>query len=102
MATDLKDWPFKDARSTCVFTSKSVARGETWIQFVSHDAEDGAWQFHPPGDQTPEESATVVSLLTIFRLDASIADLADLQTGWWAERASTDAPWVRHKEAPAG
>lgn len=102
MTTDTKDWPFKDARSTSVFTSKSVARGEMWIQFVSHDAEDGAWQFHPPGDQTPEESATVVSLQTIFRLDASIAELADLPVGWWAERAAKDAPWVRHREDSAG
>jgi hypothetical protein len=73
-----------------------VVYGILAILFVSHDEEDGAWQFHD-GDSTSSENARIVSLLQIVTIDPSIMDLADLPYGWEASRNSKDASWSRSK-----
>ena len=62
--------------------------------FVSHDAEDDGWQFL---DGTPPkmEDALIVSLYSIVQRDPSVASLADLPSGWQAERISANAAWKR-------
>ena len=91
--TDL--WPFCDAKNSAVFTSKRVIDGSDWIHYVTHDADDGAWQFHPYGGPTPEIEAAVVSLESVLQLDDSIRLLADLPIGWHAWRGSKSSEWIR-------
>ena len=43
--SSLFDWKFTDSPHTRVFLSKSVHEGENLFTYVSHDEEDGAWQF---------------------------------------------------------
>jgi hypothetical protein len=50
-----------------------VVYGILAILFVSHDEEDGAWQFHD-GDSTSSENARIVSLLQIVTIDPSLMD----------------------------
>lgn len=90
-------WPFADKPSVAVFTTKSVALGKDRILFVSHDAEDGAWQFLGK-DEWTEDSASVVALSSIVRLDPTITKLADLPLGWIAFRNSVDALWQRQTQ----
>jgi hypothetical protein len=40
-------WPFSDPPNAAVFTSKKILDDNDWIQTVTHDEDDGAWQFHP-------------------------------------------------------
>lgn len=89
------DWPFADPPTTAVFTSKRILAGLDWIHYVTHDAEDGAWQFHPYAAPTPDEEAAVVSLRSIMDMDPAVKDLSDLPLGWCAWRADRDAPWQR-------
>lgn len=91
----MSSWPFKDAENTAVFTSKKIIGGNDWIQYVAHDADDGAWQFHPCGGSTPEHDAAVVSLKSIVALDNSLLGLADLPLGWHAWRKSKSSSWER-------
>lgn len=91
-------WPFADPPNTAVFTSKRILNGDVWIYYVSHDEEDGAWQFHPKSGPTPESEAAVVSLRTVVELDPSITTLADLPLGWCAWREQQDASWQRVKK----
>jgi len=88
-------WPFSDAERTAVFTSKRVIDGSDWIHYVTHDADDGAWQFHPYSGPTPEQEAAVVSLRSILDLDDSVRSLSDLPRGWHAWRESTSSTWTR-------
>lgn len=88
-------WPFPDAENTAAFTSKKILNGADWVYHVTHDADDGAWQFHPYGGPTPENEAAVVGLETMLSLDASIQTVADLPLGWHAWRESPTAPWMR-------
>ena len=87
-------WPFADKPNVAVFTTKSVASGKDSILFVSHDADDGSWQFLG-SDELTEGTASVVGLSSVVRLDASIAELADLPLGWIAHRETRRDPWTR-------
>lgn len=91
-------WPFTDQENTAVFTSRRILDGSDWVHYVTHDAEDGAWQFHPCAGPTPVEEAAVVSLRTMMDLDGSISALADLPLGWHAWRDRPDVPWTRRPQ----
>jgi hypothetical protein len=87
-------WKFPVSPHTGVFTTKKINRQEEPITYVSHDADDGAWQFHGPSD-SPTEEAVVVCFHHITDHDPSIRELFDLQTGWCAWRDEVGAPWHR-------
>ncbi len=90
-------WPFPDPPNVAVFTSKRIVDGRDWIHYVTHDDEDGAWQFHPFGGPTPEAEAAVVSLSTIVKLDPTVAELGDLPVGWSAWRDDRGGVWQRER-----
>ena len=94
----MTSWPFKDPPNVAVFTSKQILSGEEWIYYVSHDEEDGAWQFHPMSGPIAENQASVVGLRTILDLDPSLAILADLPLGWCAWRDEKGSAWQRMKK----
>jgi hypothetical protein len=87
-------WPFADPKNVAAFTVRQIAREGYPILRVTHDSEDGAWQFLEW--VTPrEEDAMVVSLEEMTRIDPSILDLADLPLGWRAIRRRPDERWHR-------
>lgn len=89
-------WPFEDPPNTAVFTSADVVERLAPILFVTHDADDGAWQFHS-AHEAPDSvaDARVVSLATICAQDQSLLLLADLPVGWSAHRDQVGGPWQR-------
>ncbi len=89
------NWPFEDAINTAVFTSSRILGGDDWVYYVSHDQDDGAWQFHPYSGRTPEHEAKVVSLKSMLEVEPRIAELADLPHGWHAWRQDKDDVWQR-------
>ena len=91
------DWPFEDPPNLAVITSRAIVSGDDWIAYVSHDEDDGGWQFHGP-EAIGIDDAAVVALRTIFDKDPSIAELADLPPGWQASREAPDAPWERFQD----
>ena len=64
------------------------------ILLVTHDADDGMWQFLT-GGPVQMADAMLVSLRELYRLDPSIGELADLPLGWTAERSAPEQPWTR-------
>ena len=77
-------------------TTRQVMR-EGWpILLVTHDADDGGWQFvNGHGDTEDTGSAMVVAAANVAALDASLGELASLPLGWRAWRESVDQPWRR-------
>lgn len=92
------NWKFPDPPHTGVYLSKAVHEGTEPITYVSHDADDGAWQFL--GDTMSESGAVLVCLHHPIDEDPSLAELADLPLGWCAERDIPGEPWHRY-EHPA-
>lgn len=85
-------WPFPDPANVATITTRQVARDRRPILHVSHDADDGTWQFHAGGVASVDDGM-VVSLEQMLLLDPSLADLGNLRCGWQATRPDPAAPW---------
>jgi hypothetical protein len=94
-------WPFDAPQNEAVITSKQIVAGAENILYVTHDAEDGSWQFLPEGNIS-ENDAAIVGLGQIAKLDPTVLTLWDLPEGWSASRASAKAPWLRTASEPNG
>lgn len=92
-------WQFPQPPNSPAITSKAILSGAEWIYYVSHDEDDGVWQFHGYGGPAPEADAAVVALSTIVALDASVSSLAALPAGWCAWRNSPGSAWQRAARA---
>ncbi|AIP33011.1 hypothetical protein DR64_537 [Paraburkholderia xenovorans LB400] len=91
-------WPFSELPNVAVIANRKIVQGREWIAYVSHDSDDGAWQFHTSAQEPPTEGeAALVSLESIMKIDGTIAELADLPLGWHAWRKSKSEPWQRAK-----
>ena len=91
----LGDWPFADPPDVAVFTTRAILEDGAWIASVSHDAEDGAWQFHDAGPGSADMAeARVVSLRQIAKRDPTVRDTLDLPPGGRASRDAPGSPWV--------
>lgn len=93
----MSTWKFSDPPNVAVISTRPVVNGEQWIAYVSHDDDDGAWQFHGTSELASESDAVLVSLRSIVERDSTVVELADLPLGWHAWRAAKDAPWQRAK-----
>lgn len=89
-------FPFSDSPDTAVFTCSHIVESGDNILFVSHDLDDGSWQFLC-GKGHDEDEARIVSLRYVFDIDPTIGILKDLPLGYYAERLSKNDKWViRH------
>lgn len=91
----MSDWLFDDPPNVAVLTTDQVLKGKP-ILYVSHDEEDGTWQFHT-SETIDVSNAKVVALKRIVELDRSVMQLADLPLGWVAIRSEASAVWQRLK-----
>lgn len=89
----MESWPFADKPNIASITTRQVLEGAP-ILLVTHDADDGGWQFLCGTTEDPAD-ARVVGLGQMYKRDASIGELADLPEGWQASRTSADRPWQR-------
>ena len=73
---------FKDGINTAVFTTKFIVHDKKEITYVSHDFEDGAWEFFSDDNfDNYEEIAMILSLDEIIQIDKSVLEIADLPLG---------------------
>jgi hypothetical protein len=97
--SSLFKWRFPDPPHTGVYLSQAVHNGTEPVTYVSHDVEDGAWQFL--GDSMADGGGPVLSCFHHpVDSDPSLVELADLPQGWYAERSKVGQPWVRRKRIP--
>src|SRR5687768_3463119 len=94
----MNHWPFEDPPDAAVYTTRRILDDGAWIAYVTHDLEDGAWQFHSADREASQQSdIRVVGLGTMLKIDPTLAQLADLPPGWEAWRNTRDSPWLRAK-----
>ena len=86
------DFPFEDAPNTACIVCRHVLDKERPIKYISHDADDGMWQFLCGGDHK-EEDARIVSLYAAFMLDQSIGQVADMPCGCYIQRNNECDGW---------
>jgi len=87
---------FKEELNVAVFTTQFVIRNGEPILNVFHHKDDGAWEFTGATQAVEDKDYLVISLQKIINLDPSVLELADLQLGEAAYRASQDATWEKY------
>ncbi|MGC8640860.1 MAG: class IV adenylate cyclase [Isosphaeraceae bacterium] len=87
-------WAFSDPEETAVITLERILRGKSSILLVTHDREDGGWQFLD-GEHVFEDDGVAVGLGEIVQFDPSLEELADLPVGWYAWRTAVGQAWQR-------
>ena len=91
------EFPFNESENVAVFTCVHVLENGSDICYVTHDDDDGAWQFLC--NETHEVSdARVVSLKKMFDLDNSIAALSNMPLGCGAVRENKSSNWEGFKK----
>lgn len=88
--------PFNDAPSTATIVCCHIIENNMPILYVSHDEDDGMWQFLC-GRSHEADEARLVSLKLVFDLDNSVGVLKDMPYGYYAERKTKEDNWVIHK-----
>lgn len=86
-------FPFQDAPNTASIVCSHILNNGKDILFVSHDEDDGAWQFLC-GNTHETSEARLVSLKYIFDLDNTIGQLCDMPYGCFAERKTKKDDWM--------
>lgn len=92
----LQPWAFDDPENVAVITTQKIMDRESPILYVSHDEDDGMWQFLD-GGEVSEKDARILGLKEIIDIDPSLVQLADLPFGWVAWRETKDNQWIRAK-----
>lgn len=89
-------WLFDQPPNCASVVSRAVLEHAAPILCVSHDEDDHGWQFlHTAEPVDDVEELVLVHLGHVLELDPSVQELADLEPGWIATRASHGAAWVR-------
>ncbi len=90
---------FSEPLTTAVFTTKFVVEDDHEITYVTHDADDGSWQFL--SSDTFEDYrlvAKVVGLGQIIEKDSSILEILNMPIGFYAERENRESKWKIQKQ----
>ena len=87
-------WPFSEPPDLAVITVAQVLREGVSILYVTHDEDDGGWQFLSSESFDPTD-AMVVGLREMVEHDPSVSMLADLPPGWCAKRTDGESKWER-------
>lgn len=88
---------FNEQDNTMAITTKKIIFGKKNVVCVSHDFEDGMWQFLDD-EELDEDNACIVSLAEILRIDGSLNELHDLPLGWIAYREGINDSWKKEKQ----
>ncbi|MEZ4311223.1 MAG: hypothetical protein R3F14_24545, partial [Polyangiaceae bacterium] len=84
---------FEDDPRTGVLTTAPVLAGAP-ILMVSHDEDDGGWQFLCGTTNDPADGR-IVHLADIVAMDPTVESVADLPLQWVAYREAVGGEWHR-------
>ena len=91
------EFRFNEKRNVAVFTLKQIIHSNKPILFVSHNNEDGAWQFLT-GENVSVSDVMIVGIEEIVEHDPTLNELFDLPEGWEATRKSVGRKWERKQQ----
>ena len=92
----MKPMVFDENPRLGVLTTSAVLEGSP-ILMVSHDEDDGGWQFLCGSSNDPEDGR-IVHLEEIVRRDPTVTAVADLPLGWIAFRSAVGGEWQREPQ----
>lgn len=91
----MKPMVFDENPRLGVVTTAAVLTGAP-ILMVTHDEDDGGWQFLCGTTNDPDDGR-IVHLEEIVIMDPTVTSVADLPLGWLAFRNSVGGEWHREQ-----
>jgi len=89
------NWPFDQAENVAAITTKFVLEDGFPILQITHYLDDHSWAF-TCGTTDNTEDGRVISMAEAVEIDPTIAEVADLPTGWGASRVTINGQWIRY------
>jgi len=80
-----------------VISCSHVIKDQYPILLVSHDIDDGGWQFLCGKESHSEKDAIIIGLGEILEMDPTVNDIADLEIGFIARRKLRSGKWTIEK-----
>ena len=93
----MAEYLFTDPSNTACISCTHVTIEGHDILFVSHDADDGMWQFLCGSNEHTEDDGVIVGLGEIVNLDPGLNEIADMPLGICGERKSKGDEWKFYK-----
>ena len=87
------DYKFADLKNTACIVCCHVLQNTAPILYVTHDEEDGMWQFLCGNKNHDSDQAKIISLGEVTSIDSSINELHEMPVGVGAERESRSSQW---------
>jgi hypothetical protein len=84
---------FRDPPNTASLVCRHVLRGELPILFVSHDADDGGWQFLCNVHEHGDNDVAIVALHRAIDIDPEVNELGNMPLGFIATRVDQSRAW---------
>ncbi|WP_194776947.1 hypothetical protein [Pararhodonellum marinum] len=85
----------ENSTDTAVYTTKFILEDNKDITYVTHDIEDGTWQFFSDDEFEDFESvAKVVGLNEIMDKDPTLKELKEMEPGYVAIRKHIGDKWT--------
>lgn len=94
-----RQFKFSEPEDTACMVCRHVLDDGAPVLYVTHDADDGMWQFLCGAEDHTSEDARMVSLGQVVGIDPSVDELHDMPTGMGAERAAAGERWAPFKIA---
>jgi hypothetical protein len=91
-----KSFSWDDSLDPVCITVEEIANGTSDILVVCHDYGPGGWQFYD-GKDVSERNPKVLVKSEILRIDNSINEIVNLETGWKAQRNFKGDKWMKQK-----
>lgn len=95
-----KPWLFDDPENTASIACTHVLEGSPILR-VTHDEDDGGWQFLCGQAEAHEtREGRVVCLACMVAKDTMLQELRTLPLGRCADRNGAELPWIRSELPP--
>lgn len=91
-----KSFSWNDSLDPVCITVDEIVNGTSDILVVYHDYGSGGWQFYD-GNDVGGRNPKVLVKSEILKIDNSINEVVNLETGWKAERKFRGGTWKRTK-----
>ncbi len=97
-------YQFSEPKNQACMTCSHVLDSKAPILFVSHDTDDGGWQFLCGAGTHEVDDGRTISMLEAATLDPTVNALYEMPMGVCAERKTVDGEWrpYRIAEGPNG
>lgn len=91
-------YQFQEPENTACFTCDHVLNGTHPILYVSHDTNDGTWQFLCGTENHNESNARILGIKEITEIDQTLNELSKMPVGTFAQRSEIGGKWKVFKE----